>query len=67
MHSLALITQDATFPINTSCFRFYAMGELFSLSNLTNERLIFLISSERTSISKIQGLIVVYQRKHQKR
>lgn len=65
MHSLVLITQDATFSINTSCFRLYAMGELFS--NLTNDRLIFLISSERTSISKIQRLIVVYQRKHQKR
>lgn len=59
MHSLALITHNATFAINTSCFRFYTVGELFGVSNLTNERRRFLISSKRTSISKIHGLIVV--------
>lgn len=53
MYSLALITQDATFSINTSCFRFYTVGELFGVTNLTNERRRFLISSKRTSISKI--------------
>lgn len=61
MHSLALITQDATFSINTSCFRFYTVGELFGVTNLTNERRKFLISNKRTSISKIQGLIMVNQ------
>ena len=61
MHSLALITQDATFSINTSCFLFHAVGELFGVSNLTNERRRFLISKKRTSISKIQGLIMVNQ------
>ena len=61
MHSFALITQDATFSINTSCFRFYTVGELFSVTHITNKLPRFLISNKRTSISMIQGLIVVNQ------